>query len=164
MSRASASAPEGASLSPDAALLALVRARGEARCTQRFSLLGEHAAIWLAYGAWRAARADDAAERSVWMHADGAIARVYAVNTVLKLLVRRQRPPAQLTGTPTQLSFPSAHAATSFAAARAFSRAGAPASPLYALAFALSLSRLRLGVHHPSDVLAGALLGTVLLR
>jgi membrane-associated phospholipid phosphatase len=61
---------------------------------------------------------------------------------------------------PTQLSFPSAHAATSFAGARAFSRAGAPAAPLYALAGALALSRLYLGMHHPSDVLAGALLGT----
>lgn len=155
MSRASASAP-------DLALLALVRARGPAPWTRRFSLLGEHAAVWLAYGAWRAARSRDRAERASWIRADVATARVYAINTAVKLVVRRPRPPAPLAGTPTQLSFPSAHASTSFAAARTFSRAGAPAAPLYALACVLSFSRLRLGVHYPSDVLAGALLGTVL--
>jgi membrane-associated phospholipid phosphatase len=66
-----------------------------------------------------------------------------------------------LAGTPTQLSFPSAHASTSFAAAGLYARLGLPARVLYALAVKLSLSRLYLGVHYPSDVLAGALLGAI---
>jgi undecaprenyl-diphosphatase len=65
-----------------------------------------------------------------------------------------------LVSTPTQLSFPSAHATTSFAGALCYSRLGLPRAPLYALALALSASRVYLGVHYPSDVLAGAALGT----
>lgn len=91
-----------------------------------------------------------------------AIVVTYAVNTILKLIVRRRRPPGQAVSTPTQLSFPSAHASTSFAGARALSRGGMAPAPLYGLASALSASRLYLGVHYPSDVLAGAALGLLL--
>jgi membrane-associated phospholipid phosphatase len=130
----------------------------------RFSRLGEHAGIWFAIGA--AGLALDARRGRCWRRAIGTVAGVYALNTAIKPLVGRRRPslpglPA-LTGTPTDLSFPSAHASTSFAGALAYRRLGLPAPPLYGLAAGLSFSRVYLGVHHPSDVLAGALLGTAL--
>jgi membrane-associated phospholipid phosphatase len=88
------------------------------------------------------------------------------LNSVVKLVVRRRRPELPglppLIDTPTRLSFPSAHATTSFAAVRAFSALGVPAAPLGAFAVGLALSRLYLGVHYPSDVAAGAALGTAL--
>lgn len=133
------------------------------RAAARCSRLGEHGGVWLAIGV--AGCALDGARRPQWRRATGTVAGVYALNTAIKLLVRRRRPSPPglppLTSTPTQLSFPSAHAATSFAGALAYSRLGLPAAPLYALATGLAVSRLYLGVHYPSDVLAGAALGTV---
>ena len=129
---------------------------------RRFSALGEHAAVWLAIGA--AGAVLDEARRPLWRRGIAAVGGAYVLNTAIKLAVRRRRPDVPglppLTGTPTGLSFPSAHAASSFAGARAYSQV-LPARPLYALAAGLALSRLYLGVHWPSDSLAGAALGTV---
>ncbi len=145
----------------------MARTRGHGpraeRAVASFSRLGEHAALWLALGASGAAL--DRPRRARWRRATAAVAGAYALNTALKLVVRRRRPTLSglppLVGTPTRLSFPSAHATTSFAGALAYTRLGLPAVPLYALAASLALSRLYLGVHYPSDVLAGAALGTV---
>ena len=73
----------------------------------------------------------------------------------------RYAEPDPLVRTPTDLSFPSGHAATSFAAAALLAMA-APrlAVPLYALATAIAFSRVYVGVHYPLDILVGALLGT----
>ena len=66
---------------------------------------------------------------------------------------------------PSKLSFPSAHATSSLAAAGALSRVEPRAGmPLHLLAGLICLSRPYLGMHYPSDVLAGAALGAVLGR
>ena len=152
-------------LNLDERVLLIARTRGHnpaaERAVARFSALGEHAAVWFAIGLGGAAL--DAARAPQWRRAMGTVGRVYALNTAVKLVVRRRRPslpglPA-LTDTPTGLSFPSAHASTSFAGALSYAELGLPRAPLLALAGGLALSRLYLGVHYPSDVLTGAMLG-----
>jgi membrane-associated phospholipid phosphatase len=151
----------------DRRLLVAARTRGHSPARDRavtgFSRLGEHAACWLALGLGGAAL--DAGRADRWRRGAGVVAAAYGANTALKLVVRRARPqlaglPA-LTATPTRLSFPSAHATTGFAAARSYAGL-VPAVPLYAAACLLAASRLYLGVHYPSDIAAGALLGTLI--
>jgi undecaprenyl-diphosphatase len=61
---------------------------------------------------------------------------------------------------PRDFSFPSGHAAAGFAGALVLgAHAPAFAPVFYALAVAVSLSRVYLGVHYPSDVAFGAFLG-----
>jgi membrane-associated phospholipid phosphatase len=149
-------------------LLLLARTRGHDARAERavagFSRLGEHGALWLAIGF-----AGGALQRSrgrEWRRAWRAVLMTYGINTAIKLIVRRRRPNLPglppLTGTTTGLSFPSAHAATSFAAAIVYRRRGLPAAPLYGVAGAMACSRVYLGVHYPSDILAGAALGSAL--
>jgi undecaprenyl-diphosphatase len=84
-------------------------------------------------------------------------------STGLKLLVDRERPDGQrLVELPDTSSFPSGHASTSFGAAVALSLL-APRAALWALPLAalIAFSRVHLGVHYWEDILAGALLGTL---
>ena len=67
-----------------------------------------------------------------------------------------------LGGAPSSLSFPSAHALSSFAVATAMFRVDPATAGALVVALAISLCRPYLGMHYPSDVLAGALLGVVL--
>ena len=129
---------------------------------EQFSKLGEHGAIWVAIGLTGAAA--DEPRREQWLAAVRRVLLSYGVNQLIKVLVRRQRPVAKLAATHSNLSFPSAHSTTSFCGARMYARLGLGWAGPYSLAVALAASRLVLKVHHPSDVAAGAALGTVIAR
>jgi decaprenylphosphoryl-5-phosphoribose phosphatase len=151
----------------DGRLLVAARTRGHGPRRERavlvYSRLGEHAACWLVLGL--AGAALDGDRRDLWLRGAAAVAGAYVINYAVKLAVRRPRPqPADLPALSpvvSALSFPSAHATTSFAAARVYGRLVSPVA-LYSAAVAFGLSRPYLGVHYPSDVLAGAALGTII--
>lgn len=102
------------------------------------------------------------------MAADGL-----ALNTLitfgLKYTVSRERPFVNNTAIYKKThagpySFPSGHISTAFATATSLTLAYPKwyvAAPTFARASAVGYSRMHLGVHYPSDVLAGAIIGTL---
>jgi len=89
-------------------------------------------------------------------------------NLLLKNIVARPRPYHAVPGLfplgalPADWSFPSGHACSSFAAATAMALTfGKKGAWCFVLAALIALSRIYVGVHYPSDVLAGALVGAL---
>jgi membrane-associated phospholipid phosphatase len=155
----------------DRAALRLLRTRLHGRALERaaiaYTTAGEFGAIWIA--AALAGAALDHERRASWLAVAALVPTSLGANFVVKLAVRRRRP--RLAGlqplgrAPATFSFPSGHATTSFAAATAIGALLPRArSPLVAAAALMTLTRPYLGLHYPSDALAGAALGTVLAR
>ncbi len=129
------------------------------------SHFGEHAAGWVVLsglGALVSRR-----RRREWLLVGVGAVAAHAAAIAVKLAVRRARPnhPAVAVnvGTPSALSFPSAHATSSTAAAMLLCRATRSPLPLLVVPL-MALSRLVLGVHYPSDVVAGALVGAAVAQ
>ena len=149
----------------DHALLRLLQTHGHAPPIERAVILytraGEHGAIWLATGA--VGSLFGGRRKRVYRSTVRAVGLTLLANSAVKLTIRRLRPQLEdlppVVATMSRLSYPSAHASTSFAGARVLSRA-LPGPLVYGVATTMALSRVYLGVHWPSDVLAGALLGT----
>jgi undecaprenyl-diphosphatase len=109
--------------------------------------------------------------RRPWLFAQVVLAAAAADLTAyaLKAAIDRARPstlyaqPHPLVRAPRDHSFPSGHAATSFACATTLSFFAPRLAPaFFVLAAAIAWSRVYVGVHYPLDVLGGAVLGASL--
>lgn len=124
------------------------------------SYFGEHSLGWLGLAGLGAVV--DSPRRRQWFATGVAAFGAHATSVAIKRIVRRPRPDdPRITigvGTPSQLSFPSSHAASTTAAlvaiylltGRRFPLAGIPV---------MMVSRMVLGVHFPLDTACGAALG-----
>jgi membrane-associated phospholipid phosphatase len=143
----------------------LAASPGMARSAVILSHLGEHALSWTALGLVGAVR--DPPQRRPWLRATATVVGAHAVSVVLKRVARRHRPSDPRiqvrVSTPSDWSFPSSHATSTTAAAVAYSRLLRRRYPLLSIPVMMA-SRVILGVHYPSDVVAGGVIGAVMGR
>ena len=125
-----------------------------------YSKLGEHGVLWYAISA--AGAALDERRREAFVRAGATVAASFLANQAVKLAVRRPRP--DLTDLPPLIpnmsnrSYPSAHATTCGAACVALDGFLPPAL-LRPATLLMAMTRPYLGVHYPSDSVAGFALG-----
>ena len=153
----------------DLSILRFMRTRGHTPAVEKAAQLiaksGENGFLW--FGIGLAGAAFDAPRRKQWLASAFIGPVAIGLNFGIKLVVKRPRPTLEglppLGGAPSSLSFPSAHATASFAAATAMSRFAPELKlALFGAAATMAVTRPYLGMHYPSDVVAGALLGTAL--
>lgn len=127
------------------------------------SFIAEHAAAWLVISVivWII----DVPQRRAWFFLALGVLVAHLASSCIKFVVRRSRPTdprVQRVGhTMSMLSFPSSHSANTAAFATGVTVLyPAMLLPGILLVLIMGVVRMRLGVHYPSDILAGIALGT----
>ena len=132
------------------------------------SEVGDFGMVWLAIGAAQAAFGPEPKTRVALRLAAVLGLESILVNGVLKSFFLRERPvhegerPIALRQ-PLTSSFPSGHSSSAVTAALLITDGGTPFAPLYwLLAVIVGTSRVHVKIHHATDVLGGATVGTAL--
>jgi membrane-associated phospholipid phosphatase len=143
------------------------------RAMARLSRAADYSRLWIAAAASMAAIGGRSGRRGAVMGLASVGVTAALVNLGMKPLGGRRRPDriagqvpvARHTPMPISTAFPSGHSATAFAFATGVGRAlPAAGIPLHGLAALVAYSRVHSGVHYPADVLAGALIGTIVAQ
>jgi membrane-associated phospholipid phosphatase len=162
--------PESGSPGGEVAVLVAVQSAladkpGVLTVARGLSYFGEHSLGWIGVATLGALVRPQ--QRRDWLVAGAGAFTAHAAAVVIKRVVRRPRPhdPAVVVnvGVPSKLSFPSAHATSTTAAAILLGRTTGLPLPVV-LVPPMALSRLVLGVHYPSDVAAGVVIGALVAK
>lgn len=156
-------APEEAALV--AVQTALAGRPGVLAGARTLSHFGEHSAGWVGVSVLGAVL--QPRRRRAWLTVGVGAFGAHAAAVVIKRVVKRRRPHhpdiAVNVATPSKLSFPSAHATSTTAAAILLGRVTGLPLP-WLLIPPMALSRLVLGVHYPTDVVTGVAVGAVVAK
>ncbi len=142
--------------------------RGADKAFYGASALGDNSLIWHLIGATRGLRSERDLRAAVRLSVSLGIESAL-VNGLFKSAVKRRRPiweelrPRYLRH-PRTSSFPSGHASSAFTAAGLLSDGDRLAPLYYAIGVVVASSRVYTRIHHPSDVVAGALIGVVIAK
>jgi membrane-associated phospholipid phosphatase len=156
-------APRGEVAALVAVQSALSDCPGVLAAARGLSYFGEHSIGWLAVSLLGAVLQPQRCR--AWLLAGAGAVTAHGAAVLIKRLVRRPRPnhPAVSVnvGTPSRLSFPSAHATSTTAAAILLARAAGVPLPVVVVP-PMAISRILLGVHYPSDVATGVAVGAAI--
>ena len=134
------------------------------RAAAVLSNLADYGLIWVVLAGIKARRRGPARRRAVVALAAAGFSSLI-VNRVVKKAFERGRPEEHLVATvrtPSSSSFPSGHTLAAFCTAFVLADTDAQTVANVGFAAAVAASRVHLRAHHPTDVIGGAAIGSVL--
>jgi undecaprenyl-diphosphatase len=134
------------------------------RAAAVLSNLADYGLVWVALALLKARRRGAGRRRAVLALAAAGFSSLF-VNRAVKAAVARERPEDHLdvaVRAPSSSSFPSGHTLAAFCTAFVLAESDAQTVVNVGFASAVAASRVHLRAHHPSDVVGGAAIGTVL--
>jgi membrane-associated phospholipid phosphatase len=148
----------------DAAFEPLRGRPGVDRAAAVVSNLADYGFVWVLLAGLKARRRGPDRRRAVVALGTAGLSSLL-VSRMVKAAVERQRPEEHLSAavrTPTSSSFPSGHTLAAFCTAFVLGDSDAGTAANVGFAAAVAASRVHLRAHHPTDVLGGAVIGSVL--
>jgi undecaprenyl-diphosphatase len=128
------------------------------------SNMADFGIVWVVLAGWKARKNGPRRRRAVMALGTAGVSSL-VVSRAAKAAVERQRPEEHLDApvrAPTSSSFPSGHTLAAFCTAFVLGESDAETAAYAGFAAAVAASRVHLRAHHPSDVVGGAAIGTVL--
>jgi undecaprenyl-diphosphatase len=134
------------------------------RAAAVLSNLADYGLVWVVLAGIKARRRGPGRRRAVVGLAAAGFSSLI-VNRIVKDAIARERPEDHLAATvrtPSSSSFPSGHTLAAFCTAFVLADTDAQAVANVGFAAAVAASRVHLRAHHPTDVIGGAAIGSVL--